>query len=84
MDPRPTPEEIKQRALAMMDETLAFPEEARPRLMDIKRGALEGLVAKPAENARLMETHYPGWTVDDLKTLLGYMPKSKPPERWGL
>lgn len=75
MGPRPTPEEIKKRALEMVEETMAFPEEASERLLGIKRGALETLITKP--DAALMERHYPGWTVEDLKALLGFLPAGK-------
>lgn len=75
MDPRPTSEEIKKRALEMVEETMAFPGDAQERLLGIKRGALATLIAKPDQ--ALMEKHYPGWTVDDLKTLLGFLPAGK-------
>lgn len=75
MDARPSQEDIKKRALEMVEETMAFPADARERLLDIKRGALEGLIAKPDQE--LMDKHYPGWTLDDLKSLLGFLPRGK-------
>lgn len=56
---------------------MAYPEETRPRLLEIKRGAIEQLVAAFAENADLVERHYPGYTQDDLKTLASLLPKGK-------
>lgn len=74
---RPTQEELRQRALAIVEETMAYPEETRPRLLEIKRGAIEQLVAKFGENAELVERHYPGYAKEDLSALAALLPKGK-------
>lgn len=74
---RPTQEELRQRAAAIVEETMAYPEETRPRLLEIKRGAIEQLVAKFDENAGLVERHYPGYAKEDLAALAGLLPRGK-------
>lgn len=67
---RPTSEEIAERAKAMLEETEAYPEDTRPRLLSIKKAALSALVDDYDGNAELVASHYPGWTKEDLETLL--------------
>ncbi len=74
---RPSQDAVRQRALAIVEECMAYPETARDRLIDIKRGAIESLVMEATKNASILEKYYPGYTVEDLKTLLGCLPKSK-------
>ena len=75
--PRPSQEELRSRAAAIVEETMAYPEETRPRLLEIKRGAIQQLVAKFDENAELVERHYPGYTKEDLNALAAFLPKGK-------
>ena len=74
---RPKPEELKARALAVVEETMAYPETARERLLDIKRGAIQQIVEAFEQNAGLIEKHYPGYEKEDLKALIGLLPKGK-------
>jgi hypothetical protein len=83
MDTRPTTESIKQRALGIVEECMAYPEAARERLVDIKRGAIEQLMAEPDKNREVIEQHYPGYQPEDLKTLIGFLPRGKS-DKWRL
>lgn len=74
---RPSQAIIQQRALGIVEETMAYPTQARERLLDLKRGAIELLVADTAKNAEVMEKYYPGWTDEDLKAMLALLPKGK-------
>ncbi|MEK7545990.1 MAG: hypothetical protein AAB554_02830 [Patescibacteria group bacterium] len=74
---RPTQEEIRQRALAIIEETMAYPAETRPRLLDIKRGAIEQLFAKFDENADIIARHYPEYQKEDLIALASFLPKGE-------
>lgn len=75
--PRPTQEELRARAAAIVEETMAYPAETRPRLLEIKRGAIEQLVAKFDGNAALIASHYPEYLKEDLITLASLLPKGK-------
>jgi len=83
MGVRPSPAEIKKRALDIVEESMAYPETARGRLVELKRSAIQDLIAKPGENAATLEKYYPGWTADDLKTLLSLLPAGKK-DQWHL
>ena len=74
---RPTQAELRQRAAAIVEETMAYPEETRARLLDIKRGAIEQLVAAFDRNAELIASHYPEYTKEDLVALAGFLPRGK-------
>ena len=74
---RPSQEELRQRASAIVEETMAYPEETRPRLLEIKRGAIEQLVTAYEKNAELIASHYPGYAKEDLVTLAGLLPRGK-------
>ncbi|GEM_PF-4551153 len=74
---RPTQEELRSRASAIVEETMAYPEETRPRLLDIKRAAIRQLVEKFDENADLVERHYPGYAKEDLSALAALLPAGK-------
>jgi len=74
---RPTQDELRQRALAIVEETMAYPAETRPRMLEIKRGAIEQLVAKFDESASLLDSHYPEYTKEDLVALAGFLPRGE-------
>jgi hypothetical protein len=74
---RPSQEELRSRAAAIVEETMAYPADTRPRLLDIKRGAIEQLVAAYDKNAELIASHYPDYTKDDLVALAGLLPRGK-------
>jgi hypothetical protein len=80
---RPKPEELKARALAIVEETMAYPESARERLLDIKRGAIQQIVDGFEKNVELVEKHYPGYQKEDLQALIHLLPKGKSKE-WHL
>ena len=80
---RPSSEEIKARALEIIEETMAYPEATRARLLEIKRGAIQQLVTDFGKNAELIEKYYPGYEAEDLKSLLSFLPKGKT-EGWSL
>jgi hypothetical protein len=83
MQTRPASDVIKRRALDMVEEAMAYPEEHRERLIDNKRAAIEALINDP--DAAIIEKYYEGWTVEDLKTLLTFLPKpTKGKEAWRL
>lgn len=62
---------------------MAYPEETRPRLLEIKHGAIVQLVSNFDENAALVERHYPGYTKEDLSALAALLPKGKS-DNWHL
>ena len=74
---RPTQDELRQRASAIVEETMAYPAETRPRLLEIKHGAIEQLIAKFDENFSLIASHYPEYTKEDLVALAALLPKGK-------
>ena len=74
---RPSQDELRQRAAAIVEETMAYPEETRARLLDIKRGAVEQLVADFDRNAALVASHYPDYTKEDLAALAKLLPRGK-------
>ena len=80
---RPTGEEIKTRALEIIEETMAYPEATRARLLEIKRGAIQQLVQDFGKDAELIEKYYNGYEKEDLMSLLAFLPKGKS-EGWGL
>lgn len=83
MADRPTQAELKQRALGIVEESMAYPGMARDRLLEMKKGAIQELVAKFDENRAVLEKYYMGYTAEDLKVLLTLLPGSKH-EQWHL
>lgn len=81
---RPTPADIKARALAIVEETMAYPADAQARLMEIKRGAIQRLVDDFEAEREMIAKHYPGWTIEDLKSLIALLPRSKSGDQWHL
>ena len=67
---RPTKEDIESRAKAVIEEAEAYPEDTRPRLLAIKKAALQALVDDYDGNAEVVASHYPGWEKEDLEALL--------------
>ena len=80
---RPSADDIKTRALGIIEETMAYPEASRPRLLEIKRGAIQQLVDDASKNAEVIGKYYPGYQAEDFKALLGFLPKGKS-EGWHL
>lgn len=74
---RPSQEELRQRAAAIAEETMAYPAETRLRLLEIKHGAIGQLVAKFDENVDLIARHYPDYAKEDLVALAAHLPKGK-------
>lgn len=72
--PRPSEEDIETRAREISAEAEAYPEDTRARLLAIKKAALGELVERFEDNMDVIAGHYPGWTREDLKTLLRKLP----------
>lgn len=53
----------------MKEEAEAYPEETRPRLISIKKAALETLIEEFDDNTETVASHYPGWEKEDLEAL---------------
>lgn len=70
---RPAKEDIESRAAAMKEETEAYPEDTRSRLLAIKKAALQSLVDDYDGNLEIVASHYPGWEKADLEALLGML-----------
>ncbi len=52
-------------------------EDIKKRALDIKRGAIQQLADAFGKNAELIEKYYPGYEAEDLKALIGFLPKGK-------
>ena len=70
---RPTHEVIAERAKAIQEEAEAYPVATRPRLLSIKKAALQALIDDYEGNTDVVASHYPGWEKEDLETLFGML-----------